>query len=350
MLSQIIFKRSFLPFIIAKQAKAASVVNIPVARRRMSRSTKKAPTTKLADETAAPAGRHNRARMSAESVAVIITGWPDPQAVNVAKACLKRGYQVVPFGLTSSPNSEKELSVQQDIPQIEQPIRLAKFSDEKSARDGLQKELEEIRKNEKFAVIVDTTPEGATEHVKLYNDLKVPFVLQSRGGESHQKAVRDTEEAKSTAMITEKMNKRLSVMDQMWSEWSRRYPGTFDEFDFFFKSSHPQDTPKSLMDSFSDLVNRELGMDDIQPLSSSGDKSNLKVTQGHLTREYQFRNGSGSSTFSFQQSTNDEQEFAESAADSVGFLAQKSQELARPQVYSILDVAMQHPSQRMLGW
>jgi hypothetical protein len=295
--------------------------------------------------TSTSGGQRGRARMSPESVAVIVNGWPDPQALNVAKSLVKRGFQVVPFGLTTSGNKEFKVT---DIPEITEPIRLVKFSDTQQAKNSLQERLNELRNQDKFVVVVDTTAEGVDEHVKLYNDLKVPFVLESRGGESHQRAVRETEQARSLALITEQMNKRMSVMDQMWREWSRRYPGVFDDFDFNFRSSRPDETPKSLMDSFSDLVNRELGVEDIQPIDS-GFKSSFEgpSTESHMTREYSFRNGSGSSTYSFRQSVNNEQEFAESVADSVGFLAQKSQDLSRPHVYNILDVATQP---RLLGW
>jgi hypothetical protein len=181
----------------------------------------------------------------------------------------------------------------------------------------------------------------------MYNELQVPFILQSKGGETHQQAVSTTEQSNTMALITEHMNKRVSVMDQMWREWSRRYPALFDDFDFSFRSTHPSETPKSLMDSFSDLVNRELGMDSIQPFEQQQQKDwDISTSQpsleGSVTREYSFKNGgSGSSSYSFRQSVNNNEEFAESVADSVGFLAQKSQDMARPQVYSILDVAAQ---------
>jgi len=284
-------------------------------------------------------GPRQRRRMSPEMIGVVVNGWPNASATNVAQSCHKRGFHIIPFGLSMDNSSGTHL----DVPEVGK-IDLCKFSDSK-AKTQLKKAIDDARKQEKFIVVVDTAPK-AVDHVSIYNELQVPFILQSHGGESHTKAVQETETAKTMALITESLNKRWSAFDSMWNEWSKRYPGLFDEFDVSFRSSEPEWTPPSLLNSMSDLVNREFGMEDVEKLTP-GDTKQLGFTEGHVSREYTFRNGSGSSSFSFRQSVNDEKEFAESAADSVAFLAQKSQEITRPQVYNILDVAQQN---RLLTW
>jgi hypothetical protein len=271
-------------------------------------------------------------RYSPESIAVIIAGWPGQQAKNVANACAKRGYHLVPFGFAEANIKETSLSVH-EVPELKQPLHLARATDT-NAQEQLLKAVDEQRKQNRFVVVVDTTlGETATQNVHMYNQVQVPFVLQIKGTEQHQQAVRETEQARSSALITEQMNRQLSVMDEMWKDWSRHFPGLFDDFDLTFHSSHPRDTPRSLLNSFSDLLNRDFGMEQVQQIQ---DKPSM---EGHLMREYTFKNGSGSSAFTFRQTVNDEQEFADSAVDAVGFLAQKSHEMARPQVYSMLDVA-----------
>jgi hypothetical protein len=284
----------------------------------------------------------------------------------------------VPFGLSLQEGSASE----HQLPEVSQPIRLVPFTSS-NAKQKLQKAIEAQRSKNKFVVVVDCTPSGeeqqggtasTKDRVSVYNELQVPFVLESKGGAAHQEVVRDTEESKTLALIAEQMNKRMSVMDQMFSDWSRRYPGLFDDFDFSFRSTRPRETPRSLLDSFSDLINREFDVENIMSFGERNQRQQLQnsteqqqpqpqrsaevpqppqqqqqmqqekqkpTLEAHLAREYTFKNGSGSSTYSFTQSVDDTQEFAESVADSVGFLAQKFQELARPQVYSILDVAAQ---------
>jgi hypothetical protein len=301
----------------------------PQAKQSQQQQTKpEAPTTQR---------KGRRQRMDPESVSVIICGWPEQPATNVAKACKERGYQIAPFGICMDECKQTQM----DIPDLGS-MQLVHFSDA-DAKQKLTEAINNIRHDERFIVLVDTSPQAA-EHVQMYNELKVPFVLQSKGGEAHNRAVRDTEAAQATALITETMNKRLSVMDEMWQEWSRRYPGLFGDFDFSFKSTRPQETSRSLLNSFSDMINRDLGVDTVQPFSETESKG---FTEGSVTREYTFKDGSGSSSFSFRQSVNDEKDYAESIADSVGFLAQKTREISRPQIYNILDVAQQ---QRLLSW
>ena len=281
--------------------------------------------------------KQRSAALSPDKVAVIVCGYPSQAAQDVAKACKRRGYQVCPFGLATANEASMEVSGVGKI-------TLVKF-DDKEAKNKLQQAINEARKENRSVVVVDTTPNASEQHVALYNELKVPFIMQSKPGESHTKAVQDTQEANTFALISDQMNKRTAVFDQMWHDWSRRYPGLLDDGDFFFRSSHPQDTPPSLLDSLSDLVNKPFGLDQVQPFGP-----NDKVMEGHTTREYTFKNGSGTSTFTFRQAVNDNQEYADSIADSVGFLAQKSQEIARPQVYNMLDVAAYQPRLALSWW
>jgi type II secretory pathway pseudopilin PulG len=324
-----------------------------------SKSGEKSTSSSLQQQQQQPRSSR-RARMQPESIAVLICGWPDPAASNVAKACEKRGFKVLPFGLASSNEQQQKQQQQRQQQQQQQQqqkqqqqqqsqqreeqqqYEIVPFSDP-NAKRKLTEAIEKARRDERFVVIVDTSPDAAS-HVSLYNELKVPFVLQTQGGQAHAQAVHETQQANSTqALISERLNKRLSVMDQMWTEWSRRYPGLFDDFEFSFKSSNPSETPRSLLNSFSDLVNRELGVDAF----TREEQGKTKSVEGHLTREYSFKNGSGSSEFTFRQDVNEDEEYADSVADSVAFLAQKSQEIARPQVFNILDVAAQS---RMLTW
>jgi len=280
----------------------------------------------------------SRAQLSAEHVGVIIGGFPQQAAVDVAKACAKRGYNVLKFGLATQDAKLDSL----EVPDVGK-FQLCKFSDAK-VKQKLQEAISHARKQHLSVVMVDTT--NLSENVSLYNELQVPFILQSKGGESHVKAVRDTEEAKTFALISEQMNKRAAVFDEMWRDWSMRFPGMFDDSDFFLRSTNPLTTSRSLLNSLSDLTNKPLGLENVQPFDS--EEKSADYTEGQASQEYTFKNGSGSSTFTFRHTINNNQEYAESVADSVGFLAQKSQEIARPQVYNMLDVARSQP--RLTMW
>jgi hypothetical protein len=216
-------------------------------------------------------------------------------------------------------------------------LECVRFSDP-IVKERLQQYQQQCQQDQKALILVDTS-QDASQHAKLYNELKIPFILQTKGGDTHNQVVRDTELARTPALITETMNRQLSALDNMWSDMARRFPGLFDDFDLTFRSSRPQETPRALLNSMSDMVSRELNPGDVQQFDE-GQAENF--TEGKVTREYTFQNGSGKSSYTFRQSINSDEEYADSVADSVGFLAQKTQELNRPQVYNILDVAQQN--------
>jgi len=136
------------------------------------------------------------------------------------------------------------------------------------------------------------------------------------------------------------MNKRMAAFDSMWGDWSRRFPGLLDDHDFFMRASNPMDTPQSLLNSFSDLFNRDFGREQVQKITTE-EQEKMGITEGQVTRDYTFRDGSGTSSFSFRSVVNNQEATAEGIADSVGFLAQKAQDISRPRVFNILDVAEQ---------
>ena len=164
--------------------------------------------------------------LTPDKIAVIICGYPEQTALDVAHACVKRGYKVAKFGLTTADTTSI------DVPEVGK-VTLTKFS----APDSKAKLQEAIKLAEKeglFPVVADTT--SVDGNVSVYNDLKVPFVLQSKGGESHLKAVKDTEQAKTFALISEGMNKRLAAFDAMWEDWSKRFPGLLADHDLVAKT------------------------------------------------------------------------------------------------------------------
>lgn len=273
--------------------------------------------------------RHPRQQRNAENVAVIICGFPSQESLDVARACVQRGYRVQPFGLSLEDCKENKINV----PEVGE-VTLIQFNDN-SAKSQLEQAIKQAHNQHLFPVVVDTT--NQSDHVRCYNELKVPFVMQTKG-ESGREAIRDTEAAQQFALITETMNKRLAAFDEMWRDWSRTFPGLLDDHDPFFRATYPSDITRGVLDSFGDLTNRQLHAEMVKPFGQ-GEEKNLGFTEGQVTREYSFKNGSGSSSFTFRTSMNDKQEYADSMADSVGFLAQQAQKMNRPRVYNILDVA-----------
>jgi len=275
--------------------------------------------------------RSSTARLNPETIAVIICGWPSQQASEVAKVCNRRGYNIRKFGLCLDTFEDSQLQ------SFELGnVTVVRFSDQENAKARLEAEIQECRRERLYPVIVDLSCTAIA--VDLYNELKVPFVLESKGKERTQ-AIQSTETSKQTALISEQMDKQVAALDALWEDWARRFPGLFDGFDFSFSSTHPDDTSGGFLHSISDLLNREFAVENVEPM---GEKSE-EFVESRIQRKYGFRSnaGKGSSTFTFRQIINQEEK-AEGVADSVAFIAQKAQEMVRPRVYNILDVAQEH--------
>ena len=275
-----------------------------------------------------------RTRLTPANIGVIVCGYPNESAVQVVAECQKRGFTVSKFGLATDDIGNEKLFKVNNLGNV----RVTKFSGS-DARSKLELEIAELQRDGLFVVIADTT-ERIT-NVYLYNILNVPFVLQCNEAEALLKAIKHTEAAKNFAVVSGHMNKRLAAFDRCWSEWSKKYAGLFNEYELEYKSSSPLDTPLSLMASFSQLVNKDFGPHQIADMEKDQQRK-LGYPPSHITREISFKNRSGTSSFVFRQSVDEKDGFMEGFGDSICFLAQKAHRTARPQVFSILDVAEQN--------
>lgn len=263
--------------------------------------------------------------MTPEKVAVIIAGYPNEQAVEVARQSSSRGYRVSKFGLTTTDQSSVE------VPQIGK-INLVNTASS-DARSRLDQAVRDARREGLFPIVADTT--GNDGHVSLYNQLRVPFVFQSSNEDSRSRAIQETEASKTFALISDQMNKRVAAFDEMVRDWSRRFPGLLSGYEL--KATTDGKSQETLSRSFSDLLNRDIGSDTF----SRAESKKSGTSSGGSIREYTLQNTGGSGTFSFSHSCNDLKESTEGITDSIGFLARRAQQIARPRVFSILDVAEQ---------
>jgi hypothetical protein len=275
-----------------------------------------------------------RPHLTPENIGVIVSGYPSEQALAVVDECLKRGFKISRFGLAFDSIGEEKLF---SVPAIGN-VRVVKFTGS-DAGPKLEVEIAELQKEGLFVVVADTTENVA--NVELYNAAKVPFVLQCKEAESLVRAIKHTEGSRSFAVITGHMNKRIAAFDTCFADWSRKYAGLFEEYDFAYKSSSPLDTPMSLMTSFSELCNKDFGAHQIADLESNEQKK-MGYAKSHVTREFTFKNRTGTAAYTFRQSVDDKEAYVEGMGDSIAFLALKAHRTARPQVYSILDVAEQN--------
>jgi hypothetical protein len=273
-----------------------------------------------------------KSAISPDKIEVILVGLPDQQAMEAAKACLQRGYKLSKVGLTMGDHKTV------DIPEFGQ-ISLTNIKNEGS-KSILEQAIAESQKNGLTPIVADTT-NNVNGTVKMYTELKIPFVMQSQEAQ-FRNLVQEVEEAKMFALISEDMNKQTAAFDAMWEDWSKRFPGLFADYDFDTKTNdHKRSITESMIKAFNDLFHKTFTSDYFHRNKAE------PIVGGHVTREYMFKNSSGTSNFTFSHTCDNEKEFAEGIAEGVGFLAQKTHQMAEtPQVFGILDVA----EQGLLSW
>jgi hypothetical protein len=279
--------------------------------------------------------RQGNTRLTPERIHVVIVGWPNELAHRVAQASLKHGFQVCTFGLSLDDAKSDSIEVE-NVGKIE--LTKMSASDVKAKLESNTSDCKDEKGEQYVHIIADTS--GTDKNIKMYNELKIPYVIETEGEDRLQRAVRDTEAARTFAVISDDFNKHIAVLDALWQDWSKRFPSLFYDFDLDFRASDPSRPSKRLMNSFSDVLNKEFKQDQVRQLSQE-DQKKLGYTEGSACWDYTFKNGTGNSMFSFRVNSNNKEATAEGIADAVGFIAQKSQELARPQVFNIVDVAEQ---------
>ena len=315
-------------------------------------------------------------KITPEKIGVVIAGWPNELSIQCAKACVKRGYRMLPIGICMNDSEDDRV----DITDVG-TIVLYRYADSQLRGKLIEQLSMAENKLDLFPVVIDTSVD--VDNIRLYQALKIPFVFETPADnlEIHQRAVRETREMRCSAVIAQRMDKHVAAVDDLLNEMATRFPGLFAEnfqqkqqqqthrrddrsgggregFDFSIKTSEGNEkVNRQMLDSMSDLFNRDVTLRDVQHIPSSEQQerhhgmtnANRKEQQQHVRRSYELRasNRVGSNVFTFEQNVNATYECAEGVADSVSFLVQHVLECPRPKVYGIEDVAQQG---RFLTW
>ena len=254
-------------------------------------------------------------------IKVVVAGFPNILAPSVAKSCKNRGFHIAKFGACLKDFNESSF----DVPDVGK-LKMIKFGNADLKKE-LQKLNEEGQGGKHFTVVADVS--NMAENVDLYNECKVPFVMQST---DHKTRIQTNEKAKQLAVVSEDFNKFGVAFDAIMREWGRRFPGLFKGFDVVGEGLNAS---RHLMHSFDDLLDKEFHKDAFK-------KEPVSYMEGKSYQEFAFKDGHGSTTFSFKRSARPE-DFAEGMADAIAFLA-KQHEMDQPaRVFSMVDVARRAP-------
>jgi hypothetical protein len=260
--------------------------------------------------------------MKHELINVIVAGFPNKLATSVATTCKQRGFNVARFGASMKDFNKDSI----EVPDLGK-LRLYKFGDSK-LKDQLKAEVDESKRESRFPIVADVS--NLPENVELYNDCNVPFVMQSA---DHKTRIQSNEKAKQLAVISEDFNKYAVAFDAIMREWGRRFPGLFRGFDVVGDGLNAS---RHLSHSFNDLLDKEFHK------NADKQKPPASYVEGMSHQEFAFKDGKGSTTFSFKRSAGPE-DFAEGMADAIQFLAKQAELDLPARVYSMVDVARRAP-------
>ena len=162
--------------------------------------------------------RHDLLRMQ---LAVMVNGMPGPMAVEVAKACLDRGFTLVPTAFTG-PNQPNSVNVVGAKSQVQ--VELV-------PGPGIGNDADMIMKNMKAKypdmVVVDYThPSAILNNLKCYVDNNCEFVMGTTGGDPTQ-MTEIFSKGSNFAVIAPNMGKQIVALQAALQAMATRFPGSF---------------------------------------------------------------------------------------------------------------------------
>ena len=162
--------------------------------------------------------------MRAEKISVMVNGMPGPMAVEVAKACLDRGYNLIPIGFTG-PNQPDHITVSGANTFVD--VELVAGPGISDNAGGALKILKELHPH---LIIVDYThPSAILSNLACYVENDCDFVMGTTGGDN-DKMMEIFAKGKNRAVIAPNMAKQIVALQAALQEMSTRFPKSFADY------------------------------------------------------------------------------------------------------------------------
>jgi 4-hydroxy-tetrahydrodipicolinate reductase len=170
--------------------------------------------------------------VSGEKISVMVNGMPGPMAVEVAKACLDRGFNIVPVAFTG-PNMPNKFTVEGAKASVEVELKAGPGigSDANSVLKSLKSKYPDM-------VVIDYThPSAILNNLACYGENNCDFVMGTTGGEP-EKVTEIFNKGKNMAVIAPNMGKQIVAMQAALQEMANRFPGSFGGYKLTVTESH----------------------------------------------------------------------------------------------------------------
>lgn len=277
------------------------------------------------------------------NIDVMVNGLPGPMAMEVAKCCLDRGYNLVPSAFTGS-GQPAELLVE-GVSKSQKVSLHAGPGIEGSKAESI---LTEIKAKYPNVVVVDYThPSAVLNNLKCYVDNNCEFVMGTTGVSSEEI---EKEFAKGTnfAVIAPNMAKQVVAMQSALLEMSKRFPGSFDGYKLTVSESHQSTkadtsgTAKAVVSHLATLNGEEFDVEDIVRIRDEESQLAFKVPsdalKGHAFHTYRLTSDDGSTSFELQHNVCGRRIYAEGTVDAVSYIADVKQAGGSKRLHNMIDV------------
>lgn len=162
--------------------------------------------------------------MKAERISVMVNGMPGPMAVEVAKACLDRGFNLLPLGFTGAGQPDHVTvtgaNTFVDVELVAGP----------GVSENAGKALSILKEMHPNLVIVDYThPSAILNNLACYVENNCDFVMGTTGGDS-VKMMEIFDKGTNKAVIAPNMAKQIVALQAALQEMSARFPKSFADY------------------------------------------------------------------------------------------------------------------------
>ena len=254
------------------------------------------------------------------SIQVMVNGIPGNMGNIIAKTCMERGLDVIPYSLTGEIIPENEAKVE-DL-----SIALLKPSN----REGKIKSI--LEKYPNVIAIDFTHPTAVNENAEFYVKYNIPFVMGTTGGD--RIALTElVKKANHPSVIAPNMAKQIVAFQVMIEFLANEFPGVFDGYTLSVVESHQKTkadtsgTAKAVVASFQKM-GLDFSVDAIEKVRTESEQMNrMHVPEaylsGHAFHTYALDSKDKTVHFEFQHNVCGRKIYAEGTVDAVQFLAEQ---------------------------
>ncbi|CAN0295295.1 unnamed protein product [Ectocarpus sp. 6 AP-2014] len=284
--------------------------------------------------------KEEQEEMAFKGVWVMMNGLSGKMGLDVAAACLRKGFRIAPYAMSGSGSGEVSVAG----PKGGDPTTVTLVpSDDAEGCDKAVAELKRRCSGGSVVVVDYTTPSAVNANAEFYAKHGLNFVMGTTGGD-RDALMSVTEGSGVYAVIAPNMGKQISAIDNM----AREFPGSFGDYKLEITESHQSakvdtsGTAKALAADFAKLTAEDYDVKSINKVRDTEGQLAFGVPEehlaGHAFHTYSLKSNDGTVEFQFRHNVCGRLMYAEGTADAVEFLAGKAGSGADKRVYNMLDV------------